>query len=433
MTPGNKPIIAIMGASMATRNRGVSALGASLTKLLDEAAPSAEVVMLIPNRNALPFHVFVRGVQRTVRVVNCRQSPKSRPSENIFIIAVLAMAYRLLPLRGWRRAICRVCPWIRTVAEAALVGDIRGGDSFSDIYGLKSFVLASIPTITVLWIRGSIVLFPQTYGPYRHRLAKLIARYILRRANPILSRDRESMDTVREVAGPEANMRFCPDVAFALDPMRPSTVSITPPIPTGDRCFLVGLNVNGLMYNGGYTRQNMFGLKMDYREFLKLLVDAILDDGSVRVLLVPHTFAPIGDVQSDPEACRLVMETVVGHKRGRVHLVDREYDQHETKSVIGGCDFFIGSRLHSCIAALSQGIPTVGVAYSKKFKGVFESVGAGDWIMDGCDMDAAMAVTGVLSRIRQHSAMRAALTEENVRVRTLLRETFSSFLVPKGS
>ena len=45
------------------------------------------------------------------------------------------------------------------------------------------------------------------------------------------------------------------------------------------------------------------------------------------------------------------------------------------KAVIGQCDFFIGSRMHACIAALSQGVPCVGVAYSMKFAGVFDTVG----------------------------------------------------------
>ncbi len=430
---GSKPFIGIMGASMATRNRGVSALGASLVKLLAEAAPGAEPVMVIPNRSALPFTIFVKGIPQQVRVVNCRQSPRARPSENIFVIAVLALAYRMLPLGPWRRAIGGICPWIRNVEQAQLVGDIRGGDSFSDIYGLKSFLLASIPTLAVLWIRGGIVMFPQTYGPYSHPLARVVARYILRRSNPILSRDRESMGTVRGLIGAGANVRFCPDVAFVLDPMPPAEASITPPIPASHRRLLVGVNANGLMYNGGYTRQNMFGLKLDYRDFLGRLLDALLADESIRVLMVPHTFAPIGDIESDPEACRQAMASVTGDKRSRLHLVDRDYDQHEIKGVIGGCDFFIGSRLHSCIAALSQAIPTVGVAYSKKFEGVFETVGAGDWVMDGRKVDAPSAVSGILERIRQREAMRATLERETERARALLRETFSSLLVSKAA
>jgi colanic acid/amylovoran biosynthesis protein len=423
-----KTSVGIMGASMATRNRGVSALGSSLIKLLDEAAPNADTFMLIPNRVSTPFTVFVSGAPREIPVVNCRQSPKSKLAENIFVISILAFGYRILPLGVWRRSLCNACPWIRAVASARMVGDIRGGDSFSDIYGLRSFCLASIPTIAVILIRGKIVLFPQTYGPFKHRFSRMIAGFIMRHADPILSRDHDSIQTVRDLVGPIKEIQFCPDVAFVLDPISPEALSIAPPLPPERNFRLVGLNANGLMYNGGYTRQNMFGLKLDYKKFLAKLVDALLDDKTIRVLLVPHTFAPIGDVESDPEACRRVIETVSNSKRDRLHLVDREYDQHEIKSVIGMCDFFIGSRLHSCIAALSQGIPTVGVAYSKKFKGVFETVGAAEWVVDGRDTDAENAVIDVLSRMKQSSSMRETLAKETVRVRAQLRRTFSTIV-----
>ena len=137
------------------------------------------------------------------------------------------------------------------------------------------------------------------------------------------------------------------------------------------------------MYYGGYTRANMFGLKLDYRTFVKCLVEQLLSDKSNRILLVPHTFAAGGRVESDPAACRELKQGLPPSLRDRVHLVTQEYDQHQIKGVIGMCDFFIGSRMHACIAALSQGIPTVGVAYSRKFAGVFEMVGAEDWVIDG--------------------------------------------------
>ena len=38
--------------------------------------------------------------------------------------------------------------------------------------------------------------------------------------------------------------------------------------------------------------------------------------------------------------------------------------------------------MHSCIAAMSQCVPTVGIAYSKKSHGVFESIGLGDCVAD---------------------------------------------------
>jgi hypothetical protein len=53
---------------------------------------------------------------------------------------------------------------------------------------------------------------------------------------------------------------------------------------------------------------------------------------------------------------------------------------------------FIGSRMHACIAALSQGVPTVGLAYSDKFRGVFESLGLERLVADLRALEAGEVV-----------------------------------------
>ncbi len=169
----------------------------------------------------------------------------------------------------------------------------------------------------------------------------------------------------------------------------------------------------------------MFGLHLNYRAFLKKLVTDLLEKPWIHILLVPHNFAPLGNIESDTEACTEVLQTVPEAKRHRVHLVTGEYDQHEIKGIIGDCDFFIGSRMHSCIAALSQGVPAIGVAYSKKFKGVFDSIDVGDWIVDGRETSEATAVDIILQWIDRRNEMRAALAGKSARAQALVRETFS--------
>jgi len=101
------------------------------------------------------------------------------------------------------------------------------------------------------------------------------------------------------------------------------------------------------------------------------------------IVLIPHVFPPQGfEVESDIEACRKIYELTKGAYNKRMLLADGKYSHNEIKYIIGFCDFFLGSRMHACIAALSQGIPAVGIAYSKKFYGVFESIGLGDCIVN---------------------------------------------------
>src|SRR5687768_14293913 len=127
----------------------------------------------------------------------------------------------------------------------------------------------------------------------------------------------------------------------------------------------------------------MFGLRLDYRMCVKRIAQQLSLEDCSRNMLVFHTFAQESTAQSDSAVCRDLIRQLPPTLRSRVHLVTDEYDQHEIKGIIGMCDFFIGARMHACIAALSQGIPTVAVAYSRKFAGVFETVGAENWVIDG--------------------------------------------------
>src|SRR5258708_7077049 len=155
--------VGIMGASLATGNRGVSALAASLVKLTGEMAPKAQAFMLLGDRYAHTYKVVAGGVSKEVPVINFRVSPRSEPNRNLFCIAFLALVFRFVPF-GWsRRSITRFCPWIKAVEGAALVGDIRGGDSFSDIYRLREFLLASLAVVLTHWVCVGVVLFPQTF------------------------------------------------------------------------------------------------------------------------------------------------------------------------------------------------------------------------------------------------------------------------------
>jgi polysaccharide pyruvyl transferase WcaK-like protein len=84
--------------------------------------------------------------------------------------------------------------------------------------------------------------------------------------------------------------------------------------------------------------------------------------------------------------------------------------------------------MHSCIAALSQGVPCVGVAYSMKFRGVFESVGMEDWVVDARELDADQAVARVMELYRTRDGIRDELAANADAARVRLKEVFAGIL-----
>jgi len=229
--------------------------------------------------------------------------------------------------------------------------------------------------------------------------------------------DQAGVDYVKNMLGTQAavdNVRFSPEIAFILDSRRPANMDIGSLSDTRtDKSVVVGLNVSGLLYYGGYTGNNMFGLKEDYEQIICRITDFLMAQKDVLVLLIPHIF-PLFEFfeveadENDVAACLSIYKRFCAKYPDRMFMVRGRYDHCEIKYIIGVCDFFIGSRMHSCIAAISQCIPAVGIAYSKKFKGVFESVSLTHCVVDARRCDKAELIEKVKTvfhgkdQIREH-------------------------------
>jgi colanic acid/amylovoran biosynthesis protein len=413
-------------------NLGVNALCCSLLRLIQTADPAA-IFVLLGGHSSPHSHANLRpnGVEIKVPLIKSRLSPNSGTS-NLMLILAASLLYRLLPSKTIRSAITKKIPWIGSVKHSRFVGDICGGDSFSDIYGFKRLLLSCLAEVSVILVHRSIVFFPQTYGPYKSRAARFVARIVLSRSSAIIARDKESQAIAQALVGPTRKVLLSPDVAFSLWATTPLKLELVPPAPFPFDSKPIGINVNGLMFNGGYSGANMFGLKLEYRSFLTTLVIELLRTTDKDIILVPHTITQSAGPESDNAANVWLLNQVPAEFKNRIRYVASLHDCHETKGIIGACDFFVGSRMHSCIAALSQGVPCVGVAYSMKFRGVFESVGSQNWVVDGKTTTNQEAISKILELYHLRESHRPQLAEHVRSAQSQLRQIFSD-LVAQGA
>lgn len=424
--------VCLLGASLDTGNMGVSALAASLVGIIRRIRPDSCFSFFTGHRSSKPQEVDLSGQKVQIMIINYRLSPKASPREHLFYIFLMALLQRIVPLKSFKEIILNRVPSLRALQKADWIGDIRGGDRFGDVYGLKSMILGSLPSMTVLLLGKPLVLLPQTYGPYQSEIARIIARWILGRARWILSRDKVGIEVVKKILGASGNKKridFCPDVAFSMESITSFNPVIRPAfIRKAPEDVLIGFNINGLIFNGGYTRNNMFKLKFNYKQFVKVLSESILRETSAHLLLIPHTSAPNGHIESDSEACHIIFNSLRNLYSKRLHILEGEYDQFKIKGIIGQCDFFVGSRMHSCIAALSQGVPTIGVAYSQKFRGIFKSVDLSDMIVDARSLDLELAVETILKLFRNRGDIRRMVLNKINIAKDRLNGTFERLL-----
>lgn len=408
------PKILILGVGLGTGNLGVSALLASTAKCILQVYPGARISLLEgrSNGDASRLHQPDGGPVE-LEYVDVQFTKRVWQRNHVIRLILTELLLKLVPKPSWRSALRSRNPYLKALSEVHMAADLTGGDSFSDIYGTKRLVRGCFRKLLPLVCGVKLVLPPQTYGPFRKPMSRALARFVLARASAVYARDREGLEQIRTLMAKRkmrAVPKLCPDVAFVLDAVRPDGEQAD----QLDRLKaqgrpLVGLNVSGLLYHGGYTRNNMFGLTCDYPSLVREIILHFVQKERLPVLLVPHVVPKNAAVENDWEACREVRESLPPEVQKQVIVVENIYDQHEVKYFVGLCDFFMGARMHSTIAALSQCVPAVGMAYSRKFAGVFQTAGMENAVIDLCDLSNGDALDKIKSLFRERMTLKRDL------------------------
>ncbi|UAL08905.1 polysaccharide pyruvyl transferase family protein [Caulobacter segnis] len=267
-----------------------------------------------------------------------------------------------------------------------LIIDIDEGDSFTDIYGPRRFYNHLATKVLTLMSGVPLVLAPQTIGPFDKSLSRALAYPVLRRAYRVFSRDERSTAYMKSIG---IDVFDTTDVAFAL-----------PYASQPRQANTAGVNVSGLLYSGGYTGNNQFALTLDYPKLCQDTVKFLRSRG-MQVHLIGHVISGEDPVEDDYRAC-LALKALFKDDDGVV-VAPRFSSPLAAKGYISGLAFFTGARMHATIGAFSAGVPTVPIAYSRKFQGVFGSLGHGDTI-DAKSVNNEEAIALLQKRFDQYAS-----------------------------
>lgn len=425
------PKVCLLGATFSTSNMGVSALTAGIIKSIIVQFPNAEIVLLDYGKERMQYNLVIDKKNVSILLLNMRYSKKIFLKNNIVLLILLALISKLIPFQKLRSRMIARNQYLRKILESDIIASISGGDSFSDIYGLNRFLYVSLPQLLVLFVKKTLILLPQTLGPFERKFARIIAKYILNQANMVYSRDHTGLREMQSFLGTTSNVAkliFCYDVGFVLDPIKPDKMELKNFFEQRqDDSTIIGFNISGLLFMGGYKRNNMFHLNVDYRELVYDIIDRLFARDKVIVLLIPHVMGTSEHVEhseNDSIVCEKIYNDLKEKYKDKLFLVPGIYNQNEIKYIIGQCDFFIGSRMHACIAALSQNIPAIAIAYSKKFFGVMQTVEMESLVAD----PQKMSKNNILDVIDQTYERRNIIKEKLRReIPKVQQEVFAEF------
>jgi len=423
--------ICLMGVALDSGDLGVVALSTALVGLVRQFCPDARIVLLVEHPSGESQTALLGSEAVSVDVVNAQISRRVALRDNLLFLPLLAL-YRRVHKRLRPHAVKPSrSRWVETVEQATWVGDIQGGDGFTDERGFLNFVAGCLPMLTAIAAGRPPYLLPQSLSPCRSAPGRALMRFVAARTRGLFGRDLASVQVGIALAGrfPAPPVELCHDIAFTL-PVGAFPADAVSPALTGDGP-IIGININGGMYSDGFRKQSSLNLALDYAGYIPELILALLAaDPTARILLIPHTAVPAGHPESDADASDHVIAVLPEALRSRLHVLRGVTDPCRIKAAIGRCEFFIGSRLHACIAALSQGIPTVGIADNWRFEGVFNSTELHESVVEARLDEVGAALRFAMKKYGERAQTREKLIAAAEQANKRVREVFATLLAP---
>lgn len=376
--------LGIMGLVFNSGNKGCAALGYSFVQVLEQVAETINVDICL--------YIFVPvDIQRYLLKPGYKKEflPKGNYTHiKSFLVALDNKRFSF---------ICK-----NAIKKCEVIFDFTAGDSFSDIYGEERF-FNDIYYKKMMSENTSLVLGSQTYGPFKNPKVKKAAEDIIKNAYEVFARDQISWEVVKKCSGRDAILTS--DIAFELKYNKENNLQRKGKIK-------VGLNPSGLLWSGGYTKDNQFGLKADYRDYCRRLIEKLLKSKQYEIHLIPHVFTGNPNIiDNDMIACNEL-------KKQFPELIQAPCYElpMEIKAYISHMDLFIGSRMHATIGAVSAGVATIPYSYSRKFEGLYSSLEY-PYVISGTSIDTQEALRKTLDWIDSLPELKRA-AQESARIAT---------------
>lgn len=386
--------IGLLGAPINNGNMGCLALTYSLLSMLEEISTDLGEVFTYFNFEGIEDVAKTKALCRNLGIDESRiKSFNIYPMESF-----LGFCHHPHMIWGTYSAL----------KECDLFIDMTQGDSFSDIYGDSVFNKnANGKLLVENLLKKPLILGPQTYGPYQKDKNRKKAKDAIEAASVVIARDDASAKYVRLFT--DRQIYTTTDLAFRLPYRNSENGGIRDGVNEHSR-IKVGVNVSGLLSkNKIEATPTEFQLKTDYDVYINELLTWLIDN-DYEVSLIPH-------VNADYECGKIIAE-----KYPQIEQVSMYQNPMDIKSRISKCDIFIGARMHATVGAFSSGVATIATAYSRKFNGLYESVGY-SYIVDLLNDPTEENLEKTKEYVMQYKELKAAAQRSMDKINVLEDET----------
>ncbi|MBD3207966.1 MAG: hypothetical protein GF370_00745 [Candidatus Nealsonbacteria bacterium] len=246
------------------------------------------------------------------------------------------------------------------------------GYCFHNTNGIKSIIFSLSRPLFSFLLKKRVYLFPQSFGPFESKCRRFLYRFVFPKIDKIYVRGEESEENLSQII--ERELIICPDMAFLFD------------VP--ERYYQKNRlnNKTDLKKIGIVPNIKLKKKDKNYIDRLAELVSDMANCDTCKIFLIPHEIKK--GKFDDLSVCEQIYESLNEEKKEKVITIGNEkYSAYDYKAIIGQLDVVIASRFHSAVAALSQEVPTITLAWSFKYKELMSWFGLENYNIDFNNFD----------------------------------------------
>lgn len=374
-----------------------------LNKIFDK--PEVDVLSFTPDldRKKYSFQKTIKNVESNI--LNPHPYRHTKIGKIVAILKLITKAiYVRFRMSFFRKSYIDKNKTLKLIDRCDIIlvcgGGFLGGkkfDSFMHLYQIYINTLFNKP----VYILGTSV------EPIHNVIIDKITKSVLKRVDYIFAREEITESYLNSFLG----NKHCqiPDMAFMLDDGSHKIVCHDSQIDKikreGKKLF--GITVRDWNFPNSNNPEKT---KNNYINAVSDAMEQIIEKYDAYFIFIPQVIVPY---QSDVDTAKHIKNTMNVSHQNRFIIKENDWSPYQIRSIIGQMDFFIGTRMHSNIFALSECVPTLAIAYEKKTNGIMATVGMDKYVLDIDEISESQITNNVNLLIDNSNNIKSTLRKKN--------------------
>jgi colanic acid/amylovoran biosynthesis protein len=397
-------------------NRGDSAILRGLIEALQSVLPGSELTMtsrypisseyllgrpFVPDR-LYDFHRHAgAGLLGKIKAAAARKG----------LPRLLSLAMRSDSLESLGRLLPRhYRAYLEWVKQFDLVVQV-GGSFFVDLYGATQFEHALLAILA----RRPLFMLGHSVGPFEDPAMRHLAADVFARVDALVLREKISAGLLASAGIDVPHLIQGADTAWLVKPPL-GGAAVRSPVRDGRPVIAMTLrNLSPFDRRLGVSQA-------DFECVMAKHMNALIAEGFQ--ILAVSTCTGIDSYANDDRMCALRVQKQIERKEYFSVLMD-EVNDVELGQLLQGCEFVIGTRLHSAIIAMNFGVVAMALNYEHKSQGIMEQLGMPELACSIAEVWTESFVPRILGCLESREVLRNRVASAVERERALAQQAIT--------